>query len=182
MRVLVPLASGVEELEAVTIIDVLRRGGIDVTSAALADDLSVKGSRGVTLLADAAWSSLDPAGFDALVLPGGGKGTENLAADPRIQEAVIAFNEAGKFIAAICAAPTVLAEAGVLEGRRATCYPTCAKQLGASYDDAAPVIADGNVITSQGPGTAMLFSLVLVQHFAGDDAARRVADGLLTSF
>ena len=182
MRVLVPLANGVEELEAVTIIDVLRRGGLDVTSASLTDALPVTGSRGVTLLADAAWSSLDPAGFDALVLPGGGKGTEALAADARVLEAVSAFYEADKYLGAICAAPTVLAQAGVLDGRRATCYPTCARQLGEAYDDAAPVIADGNVITSQGPGTAMLFSLVLVQHFTDDETARRVADGLLTSF
>lgn len=181
MRVLVPLANGVEELEAVTIIDVLRRGGIDVTSASLTDALPVRGSRGVTLLADALWSSLDPAEFDALVLPGGGKGTEALIADSRILDAVAAFNEADKYVAAVCAAPTVLAEAGILDGRRATCYPTCANQLGTSYDD-APVIADGNVITSQGPGTAMLFSLVLVQHLAGDEAAQRVADGLLTQF
>lgn len=182
MRVLVPLASGVEELEAVTLIDVLRRGGLDVTSAALSETLPVKGSRNITLLADAAWSSLDPADFDALVLPGGGTGTENLAADPRIRDAVRSFHEEGKYVAAICAAPTVLARAGILEGRRATCYPTCAEELGEAYDDAAPVIADGNVITSQGPGTAMLFALVLVQHFAGDDVARKVADGLLASF
>ncbi len=182
MRVLVPLAGGVEELEAVTIIDVLRRGGIEVTSASLTDSLTVQGSRGVSLLADAAWSSLDLAGFDALVLPGGGKGTENLSADPRVTDAVVAFNEAEKYVAAICAAPTVLARAGILNGRRATCYPTCAEQLGPAYDDAAPVIADGNVITSQGPGTAMLFSLVLVQHFAGDETVQRVAEGLLTSF
>jgi 4-methyl-5(b-hydroxyethyl)-thiazole monophosphate biosynthesis len=182
MRVLIPLADGVEELEAVTVIDVLRRGNIEVVSAALGDVLSVKGSRGVTLLADATWASLDLSGFDALVLPGGGKGTEALSEDPRIEEAVIAFHEAGKIVAALCAAPTVLAQAGILEGRRATCYPTCAEQLGDAYDDGAPVIADGTIITSQGPGTAMLFALVLVQHLAGDETAQRVADGLLTSF
>ncbi len=182
MRVLIPLADGVEELEAVTLIDVLRRGGLDVTTAALTASLPVRGSRNVTLLADAAWASLDTSAFDALVLPGGGKGTENLAADTRITEAVCAFHEAGKYVAAICAAPTVLARAGVLDGRRATCYPSCAKELGEAYDDAAPVIADGNVITSQGPGTAMLFALVLVRHLAGDETAHRVADGLLTSF
>ena len=181
MRVLIPLANGVEELEAVTLLDVLRRGGIQATAASLTDTLPVKGARGVTLLADATWASLDTAGFDALVLPGGGKGTENLIADERVLDAVRTFNEAGKFVAALCAAPTVLAAAGLLEGRRATCYPTCAAQLGAAYDD-APVIADGNIITSQGPGTAMLFALVLVQQFAGDEAARRVADGLLTQF
>lgn len=182
MRVLIPLADGVEELEAVTLIDVLRRGGIEVTSAALGEDRVVHGSRGVTLVADALWSALATEDFDAIVLPGGGKGTENLVADRRIVETVRAFDEAGKFVAALCAAPIVLAQAGILKDRKATCYPSCAKDLGASYDD-APVIADGNVITSQGPGTAMLFALVLIQHFTGDEAlVRKVADGLLTSF
>ena len=181
MRVLIPLADGVEELEAVTVIDILRRGGVDVTSAALGATLPVKGSHGITLLADACWASLDTDAFDALVLPGGGKGTDNLLSDARVIEAVQAFDEAGKCVAALCAAPTVLAKAGILKYRKATCYPTVASQLGKSYDD-APVIADGNVITSQGPGTAMLFALVLVQHLAGEEAAHRVADGLLTQF
>ena len=181
MRVLLPLANGVEELEAVTLIDVLRRGGVEVTSAAIGDSLTVKGSRGVSLLADALWASLDPSGFDALVLPGGGKGTEALAQDERVLDAVRAFDEQEKIVAALCAAPTVLAAAGVLKDRRATCYPTCAAQLGDAYDT-APVIADGNIITSQGPGTAMLFALVLIQQFMGDETAHRVADGLLTSF
>lgn len=181
MRVLIPLANGVEELEAVTLIDVLRRGGIDVTSASLTETLPVKGSRSVTLLADASWASLDIAGFDALVLPGGGKGTEHLAADTRVLDAVRSFDEAGKLVAALCAAPTVLAAAGILNGRKATCYPTCADQLGTAYDD-APVIADGNVITSQGPATAMLFALVLIQHLTDDETAQRVAEGLLTQF
>ncbi len=181
MRVLIPLADGVEELEAVTIIDVLRRGGVEVTSAALGISLTVSGSRGVQLLADELWATLDTDAFDALVLPGGGKGTEALLADPTVTAAVRAFDAAGKHVAAICAAPAVLAAAGILKNRKATCYPSVAAQLGKSYDD-APVIADGNVITSQGPGTAMLFALVLVQHFAGDEAARRVAAGLLATF
>ena len=181
MRVLIPLANGVEELEAVTLLDVLRRGGIQVTSASLTDTLPVKGLRGVTVLADATWASLDTSDFDAIVLPGGGKGTEKLAADERVLTAIRSFDEDGKFVAALCAAPTVLAKAGILRDRRATCYPSCAAELGDSFDN-APVIADGNLITSQGPGTAMLFALVLVQQFAGDEVARRVADGLLTTF
>lgn len=181
MRVLIPLADGVEELEAVTIIDVLRRGGIEVVSAALGTELAVYGSRGVTLLADALWDSLDIDSFDAITLPGGGKGTENLAEDPRVIETVQDFDQAEKFVTAICAAPTVLAQADILGDRRATCYPACAEVLGDSYDD-APVVADGNIITSQGPGTAMLFALVLVRYFAGDEVAHEVAAGLLTSF
>jgi len=180
MRVLVPLAEGMEELEAVTIIDVLRRGGVEVTSAALGRDLTVRGSRGVRVLADALWSALAPDTFDAVVLPGGGKGTENLAADPRVIRTVQSFNAAGKTVAAVCAAPTVLAAAGILEGRKATCYPTCAQDLGEAYDE-APVIADGNIVTSQGPGTAMLFALVLIRLLVGEEAAQRVAAGLLTS-
>lgn len=180
MRVLVPLANGVEEIEAVTIIDVLRRGGIEVVAAAIGDTLTVKGSRGVTLLADTLWAPLDLDAFDALVLPGGGKGTEALNADARVLHAVSAFDAAGKVVAALCAAPTVLAAAGVLANRRATCYPTCASQLGEAYDE-APVIADGNIITGQGPGLSMLFALVLVQHLAGEETAHRVAAGLLTS-
>ena len=181
MRVLIPLANGVEELEAVTLLDVLRRGGVEVTSAAIGDSLTVKGSRGVVLLADALWSSLNPSDFDVLVLPGGSKGTEALIGDTRVIQTVRAFYAAAKIVAAICAGPTLLAAAGVLRNCRATCYPACADQLGAAYDD-APVIADGNIITSQGPGTAMLFALVLIQHLVGDKAAHQVADGLLTQF
>ena len=180
MRVLIPLADGVEELEAVTIIDVLRRGGIEVTSAAIGHDRTVHGSRGVAFLADERWASLNIDSFDAIVLPGGGKGTENLAADARVIKTVQTFDEAGKYVAAICAAPTVLAAARVIRDRRVTCYPTCAGDLAESFDD-APVVADGNLITSQGPGTAMLFALVLIRHFAGDETAHRVAAGLLTS-
>ncbi len=180
MRVLIPLAEGVEELEAVTIIDVLRRGGIDVTSAAIGNALTVVCARGVSLLADAKWADLSPADFDVLVLPGGGRGTEALANDARVLDAVRTFHAEEKLVAAVCAAPTVLAKAGILKGHKATCYPTCAPLLGTAYDE-APVIADGNIITSQGPGTAMLFALVLVQHLVGERIAHQVADGLLTS-
>ncbi|MDD4101270.1 MAG: DJ-1/PfpI family protein [Kiritimatiellae bacterium] len=179
MRVLVPLADGLEEIEAVTIIDVLRRGGLDVVSAALGRDRSVCGSRGVTILADALWP--DTAEFDAFVLPGGGKGTENLAADERVLETLRNFDEEGKYVAAICAAPTVLAAAGLLQSRRATCYPACAAELGEAYDN-VPVVADGNIITGQGPGSAMLFALVLITHFVDEETARSVAEGLLFSF
>ena len=181
MRVLVPLANGLEEIEAVTIIDVLRRGGIEVVSAAIGTELAVRGSRGVTVLADALWDAFDIDSFDAITLPGGGEGTENLAADSRIIETVQEFCEAGKFVTAICAAPTVLARAGVLDNRKATCYPACAEALGKSYDN-APVIVDGNIITSQGPGTAMLFALVLIRYFADEETAHKVAEGLLVSF
>lgn len=181
MRVVVPMATGFEEIETLTIIDVLRRGGVAVASAALGGELRVVGSKGVAVEADYLWDQLDSSSYTGIVLPGGGVGTENLMADERVLEMVREFDAEEKIVAAICAAPMVLAKAGILEGCRATCYPSCAEALGESYDD-VPVIADGNIITSQGPATAMLFSLVVLQHLAGEDCAQRVAAGLLFDF
>ena len=181
MKIVVPFAEGVEPLEAVTIVDVLRRADMDVTTVSLTDRDVVHAAHRMTLVADALWSAINLDAFGAIVLPGGGKGTENLLADNRVLRAVQRFAESGRLVAALCAAPTVLAAAGILEGRRATCFPTCAHLLGESYDD-VPVVADGTIITSQGPGTAMLFALVLVQQIRGDEVARAVADRLLTTF
>ena len=180
MKTLVIFADGVEPLEAVTIVDVLRRADVSVTTASLTNSVSVRAAHKMILTADTLWpADLDV--FEAIILPGGGKGTEKLMADKRVIEAVQAFAESDRTVAAVCAAPTVLAEAGVLNGRRATCYPTCAHLLGESYDD-APVIVDGNIITSQGPGTTLLFALVLVQQIKGDRVAQDVAARLLTTF
>jgi len=179
MPVLIPLADGVEPLEAVTIIDVLRRASIRVVTVSLTDHITIHAAHGIKLAADTTWSTINLDEFGALVLPGGGKGTEILKTDERILDAVRQFNNNERHVCAICAAPTVLAKAGILEGRTATCYPSCAEELGDAYDN-APVIADGNIITGQGPGTALLFSLVLVQHFKGDLEAQQVADAMLT--
>ena len=181
MRVLILLADGVEEVEAVTIIDVLRRAELEVVAAATGANIQVKGAHGLVLLADVLWNASESAAFDALVLPGGGQGTANLAADARVLEAVQTFDQEGKFVTAICAASTILAEANILNGRKATCYPACAPQLGRSYDD-VPVIADGNIITGQGPGSALLFALVLVQNFTDEATAQRVATEMLFDF
>ena len=181
MNVVVIFAEGVEPLEAVTIVDVLRRADLSVTTVSLTGSAAVRAAHRMTLTADALWPAVDLDGFDAIVLPGGGKGTENLLADKRVRKAVQAFAADGRTVAAVCAAPTVLAAAGVLDGRRATCYPTCARLLGESYDN-APVIVDGNIITSQGPGTTMLFALVLVQQLKGGGVAQDVAARLLTTF
>lgn len=181
MPVLIPLADGVEPLEAVTIIDVLRRASIRVTTVSLTDHITVHAAHDIMLAADTTWSAINLDDFSALILPGGGKGTEVLKSDERILRAVRQFANNERHVCAICAAPTVLAKAGILEGRTATCYPSCAEELGPSYDN-APVIADGNIITGQGPGTALLFSLVLVQHFKGDLEAKQVANAMLTTF
>ncbi|MBQ7189159.1 MAG: DJ-1/PfpI family protein [Kiritimatiellae bacterium] len=183
MKVLIPLAPGVEELEAISVVDVLRRGKVEVVTAAVMNSKTVMTAHGVVWQADALWTQIEPDldSFDAIVLPGGGAGTEALMADKRVISAIKLFNRDEKFVCAICAAPMVLAKAEVLKDREATCYPTCMEALGSSYRD-APVIVDGNIITSQGPGTALLFALVLLCHFVGEPMARQVAGGMLTSF
>lgn len=183
MKVLTPWADGLEEMEAVIIVDMLRRAGWSVTAAGIGGD-RVRASRGVVLVPDAAWREIDPSAFDLLVLPGGGPGAEALAAHEGVRDAIRAMAEAGKTVAAVCAAPLVLAAAGVLRGRTATCYPALADKLtaaGARYVD-APVVSDGVFLTSQGPGTCFAFTLALIARHAGEPAARRLAAaGLITS-
>ena len=176
-RVLVPLAEGFEELEAVTIIDILRRAGIEVVAAALAGN-PVDGSHGIALKADALLDDVSGQAFDMIVLPGGMPGASRLRDDPRIGSIVRRLHDGGAWVAAICAAPMALASAGVLKGRRATCYP-------GFLDDAAdltlvdmPVVVDGRVITSRGPGTALDFALELVAQLQEPAARRRVESRL----
>ena len=165
-KVLVLLAQGCEEIEAVTIIDILRRAGIEVTSAGL-DDLPVLGSHSVMLLADTTLDLAQHQEFDMIVLPGGLPGTDNLRSDKRLIALLQKMAQQGKYIAAICAAPSVLAAAGLLDGRKATCYPTCLDGFPQVHLQTAAVVEDGNIITSRGPGTAMDFALALVERLAG---------------
>lgn len=179
-RVLIPLADGVEELEAVAIIDVLRRGGVSVTTAALRDDLEVRGAHGIGLRADALFAEAAEEAYDAIVLPGGGEGTENLKRSEALIQRLQRQNAQGKLLCAICAAPTVLVEAGVIaEGLHVTCYPTCQMDLDREWSP-APVVADGNVITGQAPGSAVLFALVVLQALVGVPTAKKVARGMVT--
>lgn len=178
-RVLVPLAQGCEEIEAVTIIDLLRRAGIEVVTAGL-DARPVTASRGVRLIPDATLDDAMKRGFDMIVLPGGGPGADNLDNDRRIRELLKDMAAQGKYTAAICAAPKVLASAGLLDGRRATAYPGTLEPLavpGLNLEDTAVVI-DGRIITSRGPGTAMDFALALIQQLAGATARAKVEAGL----
>lgn len=167
-RVLVPLAQGCEELEAVTIIDLLRRAEIEVVTASL-DEKPVLASRGVVLIADCSLEQVMDEEFDMMVLPGGGEGTENLNNDPRIHTLLKKLHAAGKYTAAICAAPKVLATAGLLENKQATSYPTVLTemQLPTLHFIDAPIVRDDKVITSRGPGTAMDFSLSLIEILVG---------------
>lgn len=176
-KVLVLLAQGCEEIEAVTIIDILRRAGINVTSAGL-DDLPVLGSHNVMLSADTTLDLAQHQEFDMIVLPGGLPGTDNLRADERVITLLQKMAKQGKYVAAICAAPSVLATAGLLDGRKATCYPTCLDNFPKVDLQTAAVVEDGKLITSRGPGTAMDFALALVERLAGKAKRQEVEAAL----
>jgi len=180
-RVLIPLAAGCEELEAVTLIDLLVRAGIEVVTAGL-EPGPVRASRGVTLLPDTTLEAVADEGFDMVVLPGGLPGADHLNADPRIHALLHRTAEAGGYTAAICAAPTILAAAGLLAGRRATSYPGFLDRLAlpdTTTDDSRDVVVDGRVITSRGPATAIPFALQLIALLAGEEKRDEVAAQLL---
>ena len=177
-KVLILLAQGCEEIEAVTVIDILRRAGVEVTSAGL-DDLPVLASRGVVLLPDTTLDLALHQSFDMIVLPGGQPGTDNLKADKRVIALLQQMAQQGKYLAAICAAPSVLAAAGLLDGRKATCYPTCLDGYPKVTKQAAAVVEDGKLITSRGPGTAMDFALTLVERLVGKTKRQEVEIGLV---
>lgn len=176
-KALVPLAPGCEEIEAVTIIDILRRAGVEVVSAGLTAG-PVKASRGVLLLPDATLDEALKQEFDLVALPGGMPGMTNLKNDPRIISLLKHMAAAGKYVTAICASPAVLAEAGLLTGKRATCYPGFLDQATDVTQDNAPVVRDGRVVTSRGPGTAMDFALELVELLAGHTKRNEVEAAL----
>lgn len=177
--VLVPLAEGFEEIEAVVIIDVLRRAGVEVCVAGLVPGL-VTGSHGITLATDRALAEVDAASLAMIVLPGGMPGTANLRKDRRVLDLVRTLESSARPVAAICAAPTVLAAAGVLAGRSVTSHPSVRGELtGATVVDQPRVVRSGPVITSQGVGTALEFALELVTELVGPERARGLRSALL---
>lgn len=181
-RVLVPLAQGFEELEAVTVIDLLRRAEIEVEVAGLEEGV-ISGCRRTRVLPDLTLDQALERDYDMVVLPGGLPGATHLDNDPRIHKLLRRMADAGKFTAAICAAPKVLAHAGILEGKRATSYPGTLDEVagkGVRVEQGA-VIRDGHVITSRGPGTAMDFALELIRALAGEAVRNRVETALQRS-
>lgn len=177
--VLIPLAEGFEDVEALTAVDVLRRGGVEVVTAALGSGRSVTSAHNVKVEADELIQDVATLDYDAIVLPGG-PGTGNLLESPALVERLRRQASEGKLLAAICAAPTVLTTLGLVEpGLHVTCYPTCVMDLDRP-SAGVPVVADGNVITGQAPGSAMLFALVVLKALMGDAVASKVARGLVT--
>jgi protein deglycase len=176
-RVLVPLAEGFEELEAVTVIDILRRAGVEVVVASLGES-PVTGSHGIRVSADTPLAALAGQDFDMIALPGGMPGAENLKQDARIAGIAKRLHAKGRPVAAICAAPMVLAAAGLLDGRRATSYPGFLKDAAKTSVTNEAVVVDGGIITSRGPGTALDFALQLVETLEGR-AARQAIESRL---
>lgn len=168
---LVLFAEGSEELEAVTIVNILRRGGVSVSLAGLTSG-ALRGSRGITLQPDTTLDAALNQEFDMIVLPGGQPGTNHLKADARVLQLLKKMNAQEKYVSAICAAPSVLATAGLLDGKRATSFPNALNTFPKVDLQVAAVVEDGKLITSRGPGTAMDFALTLVERLMG--AAKRV--------
>ena len=172
MKVLVPLAEGFEEIEAMTVVDVLRRAGIRVTTAGIPGTI-VEGSRGVKVIADTKLDSVIEKDYDGVILVGGSPGYTNLSKSRKTMKIIGDYHRDGKMVAAICGAPTCLAEAGILSNVKATVYPGLEKPRNEK------VLLDGNVITSQGPGTSMDFALKLVEYLAGRETMKNVKEQLV---
>ncbi len=180
-KVCVPLAKGFEEIEAVSLIDVMRRGGIEVVVAGVNEEL-VTGANGITIKADTDIKYVVADELDMVVLPGGWEGTHNLAEDPTVQELLKAMNAKQKIVGAICAAPFALKAAGVLS-KHYTCYPSVEEQIGQEgYTDKEKVVIDGNVMTSRGPGTAICFGLAIVRKLVGEETYQALKEGLLADY
>lgn len=177
-NVAVILADGFEEVEAIAIIDVLRRAAVEVVIAGLHTG-PIASARKVRIMPDTTIDTITADAFDMVVLPGGQPGSDNLNADERVRKLVQDFNRKGKLTGAICAAPYVLGNAGILKGKHATAYPTYKDKLGGAVYEEKMVVEDGNVITSRGPGTALCFGLALAERLAGKEKARRIGESML---
>jgi 4-methyl-5(b-hydroxyethyl)-thiazole monophosphate biosynthesis len=176
MRILVPLAEGFEEIEAISVIDILRRADVEVVTAGLKEGL-MEGSHKVKVLPDTTLEKIDYRDFDGLVLPGGAPGFINLGNDERILNMAREMDRAGKCVAAICAAPSVLIKAGVLQGRRATVSSSGKAQVEECADFSEDrVVVDRNLVTSRSPGTAVEFALKLVEVLVGKEKMEQVKE------
>jgi len=175
----VHLAEGFEEIEALTIVDLLRRAGLETEIVSVTGHLPVTGSHGIKVIADILFEDAVYSACEMIVLPGGLPGSENLAAHEGLKEKILSFHNQGKYLAAICAAPLVLGRAGVLKGKKATCYPSFEKELDGAECVEDPVVLSQRVITSRGVGTAIPFALAIIEELKGKKAADTIAASIL---
>jgi len=173
------LATGFEEIEAVGTIDVLRRGGVELTTVSVTADRTVKGVHQIPVIADKLFQEVAFADADALILPGGGPGAQLLNQHKELKEWLVKQHKQGKIVAAICAAPRVLGGLGILEGRKAICYPGTEPELKGAILTDKPAVVDGHIITGKGPGLVYDFGLTLLTALEGPETAASVAADLL---
>lgn len=178
-RLAVFFARGFEEIEALTVVDICRRGGVETDMVSTSGEREVAGSHGISVITDKTFEEADFGEYDMLVLPGGMPGTKNLEAHSGLMARVDEFYKKGKYIGAICAAPSILGHRGILKGRRACCYPSFESHLEGAEVTSGPVEISGNVITSRGMGTAIDFGLAILGIFAGEDKADGLAEGIV---
>ncbi len=179
-RVLLPLANGFEEIEAVALADTMRRGGIDVVIAGV-DGETLKGANGIRVVSDCPIASVKASDFDMIVLPGGYGGTMTLAENTTVQSLIKEFDTSGKCVAAICAAPIALDKAGVLKDEY-TCYPGVQDSIKSSEFVEKMIVESGNILTSRGPGTAICFGIYIIEKLMGKETAEAVKGGMLASY
>ncbi len=173
------LATGFEEIEALTPVDVLRRAGLDVQTVSVMNEQTVAGAHGVPVVADKMFAEINPEDAEMILLPGGLPGATNLDEHAGLSELIMKFAEAGKPLAAICAAPLVLGNRGLLQGKKATCYPGFETYLSGAEYTANLVEVDGNVITGKGPGAAMEFAFAIVEKYCGIAKVQELKQGMM---
>ena len=177
-KISVFLAEGFEEIEALSVVDICRRGQIDVKTVSVTGHKQVMGAHGIAVHADEVFENIAFGEMDGIVLPGGMPGTLHLGEHAGVVEQVKTFAAEGKLTAAICAAPSVLAKAGVLDGKTATVYPGCEVDADVTWNSKS-VVREGHLITGKGPGVAALFALALVEYLQGEAVAKEVREGLM---
>ncbi len=175
------LADGFEEIEALTPLDVLRRAGLDVKTVAVTSKIAV-GAHGIPVVCDITEDEVKYDELTAVIFPGGMPGSLNLDASPISDKMIESVNKKGGIIAAICAAPLVLGRRGLLNGKRATCYPGFENELIGAKCTKESVVTDGNIVTSRGMGTALEFALTLTEIFVGKDSAVKISEGICEKY
>lgn len=181
-KAIVLLAKGFEEVEALTVVDVLRRGGVHCITCSINGEEEVLGSHSIHVKANNLIEKVDQDKYDALVIPGGMPGAANLRDDDKVIELVKKFDKENKILAAICAGPIVLGKAGVLNGKKATCYPGFESELGDASYCKDIVVQDNNIITSMGPATAMYFAFKILENLADEEIVENLKEAMLVKF
>ena len=173
------LADGFEEIEGLTVVDLCRRAGIDVKMISVTGDLTITGGHAIKLQADELFEDTDFSALDMVVLPGGLQGTNTLKAHEGVKGVIRDFLAEDKYIAAICAAPTVFGQMGILEGKKAICYPGLENQLTGAEVTVRSVVQDGRILTSRGLGTAIDFSLAIIENLISEEKAKEIAESVV---